>query len=178
MQKGFNSPPRAPVVPFQKRLLPPTSQILLRLQFTSTYSSPERSNSADQRKVDVWAAGCILYELCVGAPLVRSRGAAANVFVAMAQFLDPDWRPPRLPLSMRCWQGLLDAMLNTDAAARPLPYQLMDTDIFACDTRRTVRVLPACVHTVALAPPALSFCRDKQARQGGGAVPGARGHVV
>jgi serine/threonine protein kinase len=101
------------------------------LQFTSTYSSPERSNACDQRKVDVWAAGCILHELCTGRPFIQARNERER-FVLMAQFYDADWAPPRLPRSMACWQPLLNAMMARDAASRPLPVDLLAFDIFAC----------------------------------------------
>eukprot|EP00892_Ulva_mutabilis_P009314 jgi/Ulvmu1/6755/UM030_0090.1 len=71
--------------------------------FTSTYSWPERSNNCDQRKVDVWAAGCILYELCTGKPFIKA-STERERFVMMAQFYDPNWQPPKLPTLMSCWQ--------------------------------------------------------------------------
>lgn len=104
------------------------------MQFTSSYSPPERSNACDQRKVDVWAAGCILYELCTGAPLIAARTGTA-MYAVMAQIIcDPDWRPPRLPRRCACWQPLLDAALQKDPGARPLPAELLTFDIFACAT--------------------------------------------
>lgn len=102
------------------------------VQFTSTYSSPERSNTCDQRKVDVWAAGCILYELCTGRPLIATRTGTA-MYALMARIIcDPDWQPPRLPRRDACWQPLLDAALQKDPAERPLPAELLTFDIFAC----------------------------------------------
>ena len=101
------------------------------LQFTCSYSSPERSNACDQRKVDVWAAGCILYELCTGHPFIEAR-TERDRFVLMAQFYDPDWQPPQLPRSMQCWQPLLSATMHKDPAQRPLPVDLLAFDIFAC----------------------------------------------
>jgi Protein kinase domain len=104
------------------------------VQFTSTYSSPERSNSADQRKVDVWAAGCILYELCVGMPFIRAR-SGLPMYALMAQLYDPAWTPPQLPRCMSCWQELLNAMLCRDADRRPLPAELLLSDVLACAPR-------------------------------------------
>jgi serine/threonine protein kinase len=101
------------------------------MQFTSTYSSPERSNHCDQRKVDVWAAGCILYELCTGKPYIQAKTERER-FVAMAQFFDPAWRPPKLPKHLMCWQSLLNAMMAKDPADRALPAELLAFDIFAC----------------------------------------------
>eukprot|EP00892_Ulva_mutabilis_P006173 jgi/Ulvmu1/3928/UM018_0151.1 len=99
--------------------------------FTSSYSPPERSNACDQRKVDVWAAGCILYELCTGGPLISARTGTA-MYALMAQIIcDPDWRPPRLPRRSACWQPLLDAALQKDPDMRPLPTDLMTLEIFA-----------------------------------------------
>ena len=114
------------------------------VQFTCTYSSPERSNSCDQRKVDVWAAGCILYEVCTGKPFIKARTDRER-FAAMAQFYDPSWQPPKLPRPMACWQPLLDAMMHRDPAKRPLPMDLLAFDIFAC-----ALTPPAAVLTCAL----------------------------
>jgi serine/threonine protein kinase len=101
------------------------------MQFTSTYSSPERSNACDQRKVDVWAAGCILYELCAGKPFIQAK-TQRECFVAMAQFFDASWHPPKLSRQMMCWQPLLNAMMAKDPEDRPLPADLLAFDIFSC----------------------------------------------
>ena len=103
----------------------------MRVQFTCAYSSPERSNACDQRKVDVWAAGCILFELCTGTPFIQARTERER-FVVMAQFYDAEWRPPRLPKPMSCWQPLLDAMMAKDPEQRLLPADLLRFDVFAC----------------------------------------------
>ena len=100
------------------------------VQFTSTYSSPERSNNADQRKVDVWAAGCILYELCTGMSFMRPQ-RGGSIYALIAQLSDPNWTPPDncLPLCMACWHPMLNAMLCRDAAQRPLPRDLLRFDV-------------------------------------------------
>lgn len=79
----------------------------------------------------MWAAGCILYELCTGAPFIQARTERER-FVVMAQFYDADWQPPRLPRPMSCWQPLLDAMMAKDPDQRPLPAELLAFDVFAC----------------------------------------------
>lgn len=101
------------------------------VQFTCAYSSPERSNNADQRKVDVWAAGCILYELCTGVPLIQPK-RGQNIFSLMFQLQDPDWTTPKLPKCMERCQPLLDAMLCHDSAQRPLPNDLLSFDVLKC----------------------------------------------
>jgi serine/threonine protein kinase len=103
------------------------------MQFTSTYSSPERSNNADQRKVDVWAAGCILHELCTGTCFMRPR-RGASIYTLMAELHDPNWSAPEnaLPQCMACWRPLLTAMLCRDPAQRPLPRELLQFDVLRC----------------------------------------------
>ena len=99
------------------------------LQLTTQYSSPERSKTADQRKVDVWSAGCILYELCTGAPLMTPKGCE-NIHGLMVQMHDENWTTPQLPKSMQGFQALLDAMLCRDPQQRLLPVELLKLDIF------------------------------------------------
>lgn len=101
------------------------------MQFTCLYSCPERSNTADQRKVDVWAIGCILYELCTGKHLLEPK-SGQNVFGLMCELYSPDWVPPRLPGCMKQLQPLLDAMLCRDPAKRPTPAELLKFDILRC----------------------------------------------
>ena len=98
---------------------------------TPLYSPPERCNTCDQRKVDVWAAGCILYELCTGHHFIQAR-SERDRFIARAALQDPAWQPPQLPRPMACWQPLLDGMLAQDPASRLLPAELLGFDIFAC----------------------------------------------
>lgn len=103
------------------------------MQFTSTYSSPERSNGADQRKVDVWAAGCILYELCTGMSFMRPQ-RGGSIYTLMAQLQDPNWSAPEdcLPRCMSCWRPMMNAMLCRDPAQRPLPRELLAFDVLKC----------------------------------------------
>lgn len=98
------------------------------MQFTSTYSSPERSNNADQRKVDVWAAGCILHELCTGRSFMRPQHGG-SIYALIAQLSDPSWKLPDLPRCMSCWTPMLNAMLCPDPALRPLPRDLLRFDV-------------------------------------------------
>lgn len=107
------------------------SHVLTRVhvvQLTTEYSSPERSKTADQRKVDVWSAGCILHELCTGVPLMRPK-SFQNIHGLMAQLHDINWTTPKLPQSMRRFQLLMDAMLCRDPEQRLLPVELLRFDV-------------------------------------------------
>jgi len=84
---------------------------------TAAYMSPEqaRGESADRRS-DVWAFGCILYEMCAGR---RAFGGSTNMdaFAAVLE-REPDWErlPASLPVSIR---KLLQRCLRKDAGRRP-----------------------------------------------------------
>jgi serine/threonine protein kinase/Tol biopolymer transport system component len=69
---------------------------------TPAYMSPEqaRGRSTDRRS-DVWAFGCVLYEMLTARPAF-GRATTAETLVAILEH-DPDWErlPPSLPASIR-----------------------------------------------------------------------------
>jgi serine/threonine protein kinase/Flp pilus assembly protein TadD len=83
---------------------------------TPAYMSPEqvRSEPVDQR-TDIWAFGCVLYELLQGrAPF---QGASVAEMIASVLKTEPDWRglPARTPVNVR---DLLRRCLQKDARRR------------------------------------------------------------
>ena len=120
------------------------------VQLTTQYSSPERSKTADQRKVDVWSAGCILYEFCTGVPLMRPK-SSENIHGLMVQMYDVNWTTPKLPKCMRRFQGLLDAMLCRDPEQRLLPAELLRLHPFRychcgrCESVQYFMLMVSCV---------------------------------
>jgi serine/threonine protein kinase/Flp pilus assembly protein TadD len=83
---------------------------------TPAYMSPEqvRSQPIDQR-TDIWAFGCVLYELLLGRPAFR--GASVAEMIAMVLKAEPDWRalPARTPVQVR---DLLRRCLQKDTQRR------------------------------------------------------------
>jgi len=74
---GLPSPSR--VTAYSKRLVQ---------QCTAAYAAPEMGNGADLRKVDVWALGCIAYELCSGGERVFSTNEMQKWIQVRCQGLD------------------------------------------------------------------------------------------
>jgi len=83
---------------------------------TAAYMSPEqaRGKSVDKR-TDIWAFGCTLYEMLVGRRAFE--GESVNETIGAVIHKDPDWSrlPPSTPPSM---QRLLRRSLQKDPAAR------------------------------------------------------------
>lgn len=111
----------------------------------SNYMSPEMlSNRSYDEKIDIWALGCTIYEICVGEPLFKGADASevlrelranigpyilpgyteelGKIVSAMLEY-SPDKRPSALqilqhPTVERMWQmyrGYLDVGVNVDA---------------------------------------------------------------
>jgi eukaryotic-like serine/threonine-protein kinase len=84
---------------------------------TPGYMSPEqaRGGKVDQR-TDIWAFGCLVFELLAGRRAFESPRLSGGA--AAAPELDPDWRalPPRTPTRLR---ALLRQCLQKDANCRP-----------------------------------------------------------
>jgi len=83
---------------------------------TAAYMSPEqaRGKSVD-RRTDIWAFGCTLYEMLVGRRAFE--GESVNETIGAVIHKDPDWSrlPPSTPPSM---QRLLRRSLQKDPAGR------------------------------------------------------------
>jgi eukaryotic-like serine/threonine-protein kinase len=83
---------------------------------TATYMSPEQARGRPvDKRTDIWAFGCVLYEMLTGINTFDAKTAAE----AAAKILErePDWTllPPRVPQAIR---RLLQRCLNKDPAER------------------------------------------------------------
>jgi len=82
-----------------------------------SYMSPEqaRGNHVDER-TDIWAFGCLLYELLTGKRAFRGEGLSNTIEGVLER--DPDWKalPDGTPLRIR---QLVRHCLDKDAARRP-----------------------------------------------------------
>jgi serine/threonine protein kinase len=84
---------------------------------TPAYMSPEQARGKEvDARTDVWAFGCLLYELLVGTRAFSGEGNAEIVAAILAR--NPDWRalPGNTPAQIR---DLLRGCLQKDAANRP-----------------------------------------------------------
>jgi serine/threonine protein kinase/Flp pilus assembly protein TadD len=107
---------------------------------TPAYMSPEqvRSESVDQR-TDIWAFGCVLYEMLQGqAPF---RGASIAEMIASVLKTEPDWRglPTRTPANVR---DLLRRCLQKDARRRLEDIEEARTEIEGALRAPIVAALP------------------------------------
>jgi len=83
---------------------------------TPAYMSPEQARGqAVDRRTDIWAFGCVLYELLAGGPAFK--GASSSDLVAAILERDPDWAalPPDTPAALR---RLLKRCLEKDRRSR------------------------------------------------------------
>ena len=102
------------------------------MQGTDAYNAPERSNKADMRKADVWAAGCVLYELFSGGRRLFTWETEQQKFVQLASLYSSEWTPPPLPANVAGWQEVVDAMLTVDPILRALPSDVLRMGNFGC----------------------------------------------
>jgi Tol biopolymer transport system component len=83
---------------------------------TAAYMSPEqaRGHAVDKRS-DVWAFGCVLFEMLAGRPPFQ--GATLSDTISLTLTAEPDWQalPASMPRGVRL---LLDRCLEKDAARR------------------------------------------------------------
>ena len=83
---------------------------------TPAYMSPEQTRGqAVDRRTDIWAFGCVLYELLAGAPAFKG-GSSSDLIAAILE-RDPDWSalPPDTPSALR---RLLKRCLEKDKRSR------------------------------------------------------------
>jgi eukaryotic-like serine/threonine-protein kinase len=84
---------------------------------TAPYMSPEQVRGKDvDRRADVWAFGCVLYEMLTGRQ-TYPQGETISDTLAGILARDPDWQalPPDLPMRVR---ALLERCLRKDPAKR------------------------------------------------------------
>ena len=84
---------------------------------TPGYMSPEQARGVEvDQRTDIWAFGCLLFELLVGRRAFE--GTTVPDLVAAVLEHEPDWRalPPKTPTRLR---ALLAACLRKDANCRP-----------------------------------------------------------
>jgi eukaryotic-like serine/threonine-protein kinase len=83
---------------------------------TPSYMSPEQASGATvDRRTDIWAFGCVLYEMLTGQRVFE--GDSSPRIIARVIERDPDWKllPPDVPLRIRV---LLRQCLEKDARRR------------------------------------------------------------
>jgi len=83
---------------------------------TAAYMSPEQARGKPvDKRVDIWAFGCVLYEMLTGQPVFQ--GDDVTTTLARVLERDPDMRP--LPRSLpRAVRGTLELCLQKDVARR------------------------------------------------------------
>ena len=110
------------------------------------YMAPELASGQTDVRADIYALGCIAYELHTGTPLFRGSPAA----IAEARRVPPDLSS--LPPS---WITLLDRCLRVDPAAR---YPYVQNLIRALEEVKSPRSVPVMVQEEAdlLAPPVVA----------------------
>jgi serine/threonine protein kinase len=83
---------------------------------TPAYMSPEQARSKDvDTRTDIWAFGCLLYELLAGKRAFRGETSADTIAAILER--EPDWQalPPAIPPKIR---DLLRQCLDKNAARR------------------------------------------------------------
>jgi serine/threonine protein kinase/Tol biopolymer transport system component len=83
---------------------------------TAAYMSPEQARSKEvDKRADIWAFGCVLYELLTGKQAFQ--GETVTEILAAVLKTEPDWQglPPATPLQIR---SLLRRCLQKDKALR------------------------------------------------------------
>jgi Tol biopolymer transport system component len=94
-----------------------TQTVAGRLVGTAAYMSPEQARGLSvDRRTDVWAFGCVLFEMLGGRPAFAGQTLSDTIAAVLER--DPDWRtlPASTPPPVR---ALIRRCLAKDAAARP-----------------------------------------------------------
>jgi serine/threonine-protein kinase len=87
-----------------------------RILGTPSYMSPEQARGKPvDKRTDIWAFGCVLYELLTGKRLFRGEGLTDTVAAVLER--EPDWKelPPATPTKVR---DLLRRCLQKDSSRR------------------------------------------------------------
>ncbi len=128
---------------------------------TPPYMSPEQARGGEvNQRTDVWAFGCVLYELLAG----KRAFGGSNLQETLREIfeLEPDWSalPPKTPVKIR---GLLRRCLEKDAARR-LPDIRLAREEIGKARRGSRRWIAAAVAGVAiiLAAAAVSLWPDRR----------------
>ena len=108
----------------QQATLTGTETLVGQILGTPSYMSPEQARATDvDKRTDIWAFGCLLYELLSGKRTFE--GEAVPDTIAAALEREPDWRalpaktPPKIrELLRRCLQKNAGRRLQTIAEAR------------------------------------------------------------
>src|SRR5579864_3906412 len=108
----------------QQATLTGTETLVGQILGTPSYMSPEQARATDvDKRTDIWAFGCLLYELLSGKRTFE--GEAVPDTIAAALEREPDWRalpaktPPKIrELLRRCLQKDAGRRLQTIAEAR------------------------------------------------------------
>ena len=107
------------------KVLESTTQVAMTVVGTPYYLAPEACQSEPYTtKSDVWALGCILYELC----MLRQPFQADNLLGLVFKIVQekPDPIPDTYSKDLR---GLIDQMLNKNARERPSVAQILKMDV-------------------------------------------------
>jgi Tol biopolymer transport system component len=132
---------------------------------TAAYMSPEQARGKPvDRRTDVWAFGCVLYEMLTGRRIFEA-GETVSDAVAMILTRDPDWSalPPDLPrqvrtLLKRCLHRdpdrrlhhMADARLDLDEAMNPSAADSPQVASAASRQSSLTRALPWAIALIAL----------------------------
>src|SRR5262249_19886909 len=112
---------------------------------TAGYMSPEQARGQTvDRRTDIWAFGCVLYEMLTGQRLFEGKNTTDTLSLVFTK--DPDWSvlPPKVPPAIR---ALLKRYLERDRQRR-----LGDSALFQSPSSPT---LSAFVCSVNFAPGAI-----------------------
>ena len=100
---------------------------------TAPYMSPEQARGQTvDRRTDIWAFGCVLYEMLAGSAVFGGHTATDTIAAVLDR--DPDWSrlPPTVPESIH---ALLRRCLEKDPAERL--HDIADAKLLIADAART-----------------------------------------
>src|SRR5882672_2836496 len=104
---------------------------------TPAYMSPEQARGKPvDKRADIWAFGCVLYELLTGKQAFR--GETVQDTIAAVLEREPDWQalPTATPAKIR---DLLERCLQKDAQCRPRDFRDLRIELEEVSTTATSR---------------------------------------